>query len=90
MSPKGVKLEHSLRLSFWASNNEVEYKALIAGLRATHSLEVADLVVYLDSRLVVSQVEGSFKAKDSWMVKYLRLVNQMMGKFRRAKVVQIT
>lgn len=39
---------------------------------------------------MVSQVEGSFEAKDSWMVKYLRLVNQMMGKFRRAKVVQIT
>lgn len=33
VSPKGVKLEHSLRLSFWASNNEVKYKALLAGLK---------------------------------------------------------
>ena len=34
VSPKGIRLEHSLRLSFRASNNEAEYEALIAGLRA--------------------------------------------------------
>lgn len=42
ISPKGVKLEHSLMLGFRASNNEVEYEALLAGLRATLSLEATD------------------------------------------------
>ena len=37
VSPKGIRLEHSLRLSFRASNNEVEYEALIAGLRQLRS-----------------------------------------------------
>ena len=39
MSPKGVKLEHSLRQSFRASNNEAEYEALIAGLKAVKKLD---------------------------------------------------
>lgn len=33
MSSEGVNLEHSLRLGFRASNNEIEYEALIGGLR---------------------------------------------------------
>lgn len=44
-------------------------------------LEATDVGIYLDSRLVVNQVDGSFEAKDSWMVEYLRLVGQLMGKF---------
>lgn len=46
--------------------------------------------IYSDSWLVVSRVKGSFEAKDSRMVEYLRLVGQMMGKFQKAKVVQIS
>lgn len=34
ISLKEVQLKKSLRLGFRASNNEVEYKALISGLRA--------------------------------------------------------
>ena len=30
--------------------------------------------VYSDSRLVVNQVQGSFEAKDTQMIDYLRLV----------------
>lgn len=68
ISPKGVKLEHLLRLGFRASNNEAQYEVLLARLRATRSLEVASLEVYSNSCLVVSQVEGSFEAKDSRMI----------------------
>ena len=33
ITPKGIRLEHSFRLRFRASNNEAEYEALLAGLR---------------------------------------------------------
>ena len=33
VTPEGIRLEHSFRLGFRASNNEVEYKALFAGFR---------------------------------------------------------
>ena len=60
VSPEGVKMEHSLR--FQASNNEAEYEALLVRLKVALSLE--DLKVYSDSQLVVSQIKGSFEAKD--------------------------
>ena len=34
-----ILLEHSFRLGFNASNNEAEYEALLAGLRAVSRLE---------------------------------------------------
>lgn len=48
------------------------------------------MVIYLESQLVVSQVDGSFKAKDSRMVEYLRLVGHMISKFQNAKIIQIS
>ena len=49
VSLEGVKLEHSLRLGFKASNNEAKYEALLVGLRVTFSLEAADMERYSDS-----------------------------------------
>ena len=34
ITPEGIRLEHSFRLSFRVSNNEAEYEALLAELRA--------------------------------------------------------
>ena len=34
IAPEGIRLEHSFKLSFRASNNEAEYETLLAGLRA--------------------------------------------------------
>lgn len=54
ISLEGIKVKHSFRLGFRVSNNEAKYKALLTGLRATLSLGMTNLEVYLDSRLVVS------------------------------------
>ena len=51
-------------MGFKASNNEAEYEALLAGLRAILDLRAQEVEVCLDSRLVVNQDEGSFEAKD--------------------------
>ena len=60
VSPKGIRVKKSLRLGFRASNIEAEYEALIAGLRAAQELEAKEVEVVSNSRLVVSQVNGSF------------------------------
>lgn len=54
-SKAGIVLihEHALTLKFRASNNEVEYETLIAGLNMAGGLDIQDLVVYSDSQLVV-------------------------------------
>ena len=86
---EGIRVEHSFRLGYKASNNEVEYKALLAELNVVLNLGAWEVEVYSDSWLVVNQVQGSFEAKDPRMMEYLRLVKQISNQFQKAKVVQI-
>ena len=62
ITPEGIRLEHSFRLSFRASNNAAKYEALLARLRAVLGMGARDVEIYSDSRLVVNQVQGNFEA----------------------------
>ena len=53
ITPEGIRLEHSFRLRFRASNNEAEYEALLVGFRTILGMGARDVKIYLDSRLVV-------------------------------------
>ncbi|HMM95943.1 bifunctional RNase H/acid phosphatase [Phycicoccus sp.] len=47
-----------------ASNNVAEYRGLIAGLTAAHAIEPgAEVLVRMDSKLVVEQMSGTWKIK---------------------------
>jgi len=87
ITPEGIRVKHSLRLGFKASNNEAEYKVLLAGLRAVLNLAVQDVEVYLDSWLIINQVEGSFEAKDPQMIYYLQLVKQTISLFQKVRLI---
>ena len=54
VSPENHRISSALRFTFKASNNEAEYEALLAGLRLAKELQVDSLIVYSDSKLVVS------------------------------------
>ena len=62
ITPEGIRLEHSFRLGFRASNNETKYKALLAGLRTVLGMGARDAEIYSNSQLVVSQVQCNFEA----------------------------
>ena len=47
-----------------ATNNQAEYEALIEGLKAVTDWNPDRLEVYLDSKLVVEQVNGNWKVKE--------------------------
>lgn len=55
-----------------ATNNEAEYKALINALEwlSKNLLGVEKVEVYLDSKLVVEQINKNWKIKDSRMSKF--------------------
>ena len=89
-SPEGIRVEHSLRLGFQASNNEIEYEALVVELRALVKVEATDVEIYSGLCLVVSQVKGDFKARDPRMIDYLKLVRSLQAQFRSVKVTQIS
>ena len=49
-------IEYTLRFAFFASNNEAKYEALLIDLKLATELEVLELRVFSDSKLIVGQV----------------------------------
>ena len=54
ITPEGIRVEHSFGLGFKASNNETEYEALLAGMKAVLDLRVREVEVYSGSGLVIN------------------------------------
>ena len=59
ISPEKIIVEKSLRLEFSATNNEVEYEALLQGMAMVQKMGGKAVEVFSNLRLVVSQVKGS-------------------------------
>ena len=62
VSPKGHRMHCSLRFRFKASNNEVEYEALIAGFNLAKEMQVESVEINTNSRLVICQVTDEYQA----------------------------
>ena len=71
ISLEKIIIEKSLRLDFSATNNEVEYETLLMGMAMVQRMSRKSVKVFSDSRLVVSQVKGEFKAKNERMQGHL-------------------
>ena len=68
-------LRYRVQLQFPATNNELEYKAILMGLRVVKALGARNL--QSDSKLVVGQIKEEYKAKEDRMQKYLRLMKHL-------------
>ena len=60
-----------VRPNFPTTNNEAEYETLVAGLDLTKAVGATSVVVYCNSQLVTSQVNGNYEYKGERMKKYL-------------------
>ncbi|GJY08614.1 reverse transcriptase domain-containing protein, partial [Tanacetum coccineum] len=74
---------------FKATNNEAEYKALIAGLWITKEMGLKNLQANVDSRLVANQVNGTYIAKEADMIRYLEKVRTITNGFRMFSIKQV-
>ncbi|GJW25875.1 reverse transcriptase domain-containing protein [Tanacetum coccineum] len=87
--PEGAEFTYALRFQFEATNNEAEYEALIAGLRIAEKMGVQNLQVNVDSKLVANQVNGTYIAKETDMIKYLEKVKTLASTFRAFSIKQV-
>jgi ribonuclease HI len=60
----------SYKLEFEATNNVVEYEALVLGLEAARKMKITKLAVFGDSELVVQQVKSIYQTKHPRMRAY--------------------
>ena len=88
-SPEGFTFEFALKLDFPTTNNGAKYKALIAGLGLAKALRAKNVKICGDSRLVISQVNGEYEARDEIMMKDLVKVRAMRTHFEECTMEHI-
>lgn len=71
-SPEGTDLELAVRLGFEASNNELEYEAIILGVKRAKALGVQDLRINYDFQLMANQLTGEYCARNQRMEAYMK------------------
>lgn len=63
------------------TNNEAEYRALILGLNQAIEHKVSNLACFLDSELIVRQLNGIYKVKNENMKKFWTEVKSLEKHF---------
>ena len=89
ISPEKIIIEKFVRLDFSTTNNEAEYEALMMGMAMVQRMGGKSVKIFSDSRLVVSQVKGEFKAKDERMQGYLSQVKCLQSMFEYFDLLHI-
>ncbi|XP_072060248.1 uncharacterized protein [Arachis hypogaea] len=88
-SDQGTQIELSLKFEFPTSNNQVEYEALLVGLKLDKEVRAQRLTIFSDSQIVTSQIDGSYQAKDPTMKKYLDKTKEELESFGECEVRHI-
>ncbi|MEE8194778.1 MAG: ribonuclease HI family protein [Dehalococcoidales bacterium] len=63
----------------WATNNQAEYRAVIAALEKAIGLGARQVVLNSDSELVVKQIQGSYRVKKAALKPLYRRVKELQG-----------
>ncbi|MGH7488460.1 MAG: ribonuclease HI family protein, partial [bacterium] len=86
---QGTKLRTFHRFIGIRTNNEAEYQALIDGLKAVAEWKPDRLEIYLDSKLVVEQVNGTYRVKKAELQPLYTEVKHLLGGFGEVEVKHV-
>jgi ribonuclease HI len=81
IDPSGDQVKYMVHLEFKATNNMVEYEALIFGLSVALSLGIRQLLVKGDSQLIIKQVRGECSCNEPRLTAYLLHVRKLEKDF---------
>jgi ribonuclease HI len=88
-SLKGKSFKYVLQMHFPASNNAVEYEALLHGLRITMALGIRWLKVLKDSMLIVNQANKEWSCLDDKISLYCQELHKLDNNFDGLKYLHI-
>ncbi len=84
---KGEILKEKGKYIGKATNNEAEYQALIEGLKLAQKYNPERLICFLDSNLVVNQINGNWKIKKAHLRKLVFKVREEMAQLLGSRVI---
>lgn len=83
LTPEGADpIEHEEYIGE-ATNNQAEYRALLAGLTRAQAQGADEVDCYLDSELVVRQVNGQYRVKNADLKQLVEQVKKVSDTFSR-------
>ncbi len=92
MDGTGQVVKEFIRYLGEATNNQAEYKALIAGLeqvsKLAHPSQVS-LRAFLDSELVVKQMNGEYRVKDEHLKPLFAKAQKLSSTFKQVVFIHI-
>ena len=65
------------------TNNQAEYRAIIGGLEVAKKMEIDEIKCFLDSELVVKQLNGEYKVKDAQLKALNEKVKKLEEDFKK-------
>ncbi len=71
------------------TNNEAEYRALLAGLDIALAYHAADLEIRLDSELLVAQLNGDYKIRAANLKPLYQQAKKKLGRLPHVRVVHV-
>ena len=72
-----------------ATNNQAEYRAIIAALEETIRLSVKQVEIKTDSELVVKQINGEYRVKKATLKPLYQQVKQLLGSLEGFTITHI-
>ncbi|WP_310599509.1 ribonuclease HI family protein [Desulfobulbus sp.] len=71
------------------TNNVAEYKALLVGLEEAQRKGCGQLAIFLDSELIVRQVQGRYKVKNETLLPLFRQVRERLDRFETWSIAHV-
>ncbi len=90
LSEEGVKLAENSRYVDVRTNNQAEYEALISALEFASELKSQEVSCYLDSELLVKQINGEYRVKNSKLFTLWLRVQELKQKFQKITFTYIS
>lgn len=84
-----VLLRHSRYLGDDLTNNQAEYMAVVDGLVHAQALGADEVEMYMDSELVVKQLNHEYKVKNEELAKLFVRVWNMITSFKKTKFIHV-
>lgn len=85
VSEDGLIAEEISKTIGSTTNNQAEYQAILAALEAAHALGAEQADCYLDSELVVKQLNHEYKVKNKELAPLFLKVHNICTKFKKVE-----
>ncbi|XP_017984423.1 PREDICTED: uncharacterized protein LOC108663676 [Theobroma cacao] len=89
ITPEGEVLPYAFTLIENCSNNVAEYQALIIGLEMAVDMQITQLKVFGDSKLVINQVLTLYEVKKLELLPYVNYVKKLLKWFDKTSIEHV-